>query len=79
MARYPISITLEGENNRFLTQTAVRLGRTKSSLVDTLLTSYRKQVLARTIRAGFSSQKKEDLELAMSDLATYRDLVEKSA
>jgi len=71
-----VSVTLDQNNLQFVEKIAKQEKKSKSEIVDYILSVYRKFRLKKEVIAGFKSQTKTDVKDAMSDFNDYLNIVE---
>jgi hypothetical protein len=60
---------------QFLQEEALRLGTSRTEILNTSLRLYKKYRLKKNIEEGFKSQTEEDTQLAMSDFNDYYSII----
>ena len=71
-----ISLRLKNENVEFIRSISSNLKISHSSLVDEALDNYRKYVLRKELREGFSEQDDQDIKDSMSDFQDYLSIID---
>ena len=72
-----VSVTLNQNNLQFVEKIAKQEKKSKSEIVDRVLSMYRKFKLKKDVIAGFKSQTKADVQDAMSDFNNYLSIIER--
>ena len=74
-----LSITVNQNNVQFLQEFAKRQNKSRSEVVDFLLTEFRNFKLKKDIEAGFKNQNQTDLDDAMLGFGEYLSIIENNA
>lgn len=74
-----LSITVNQNNVQFLQDFAKRQNKSRSEVVDFLLTEFRNFKLKKDIEAGFKNQNQTDLDDTMLGFGEYLSIIENNA
>jgi hypothetical protein len=73
----PTSLILNRNNAEFVERQVRHSSVTKTEVINQALDLYRKYLLRKELREGFSSQTDEDAREAMSDITDYISIIER--
>lgn len=73
-----VSLTLNKSNLKFVEEKSANEKKSKSEIVDSILSDYQRYCLKKEIIAGFKAQTSKDTKEAMLGFEDYLELIEKS-
>ncbi len=71
----PISITLSEDNLYFIDVESKATNKSRSEIVEEVLSTYKKYKLEKTIQEGFICQEKENREMAETGMEDYYNIL----
>ena len=74
-----LSITVNKNNVQFLEELAKRQNKSRSEIIDSVLTEFRNFQLKKEVAAGFKNQSQTDLNEAMLGFGDYLSIIENNA